>query len=245
MLVERTNDAIRINEIANHPAIRPWIAPGYDAVDLSDKVAEPANVMLVGDHGAFVVFNYGGGIYEAHTMVLPEGRGEWCRMFCVAGTTYMFCVTDCAEILTRVPHGHTSADRLTRAMGFELQFTTPAETEFRGSVVPVAVWSLSIQKWALLCKHFEQQGASFHDWMSTRLSGMPHANDPDHNRIVGITLEMMRDGQYQKGIVWYNRWALAARHPVISLLNENPVQVKFDAGILTLQDGRIEVEQLH
>jgi hypothetical protein len=49
---------------------------------------------------------------------------------------------------------------------------------------------------------------------------------------------MMLAGRVNKALIWYNRFSLAARHSMISLVGENPPQVRFDAGILTFaEDG--------
>ena len=76
--VWRVHDVGRINEILNHPRVRPWVADaGEGAIDLAAQ-AESENVAIVlGEHGGFVVWNYGGGCWEVHTQVLPEGRGRW------------------------------------------------------------------------------------------------------------------------------------------------------------------------
>lgn len=238
-MIERTYDAAAINAIVNDPAVRPWVADLAEGeLDLSRHVENPANVCLVGEHGAFLCFKYYEGGYEVHTQVLPSGRGEWTRKFAEAGARFLFTATDCVEILTRVPEGHVSALALTKAMGFSHQFTTPPECLFRGAHVPCGIWSLTIQDWAGRSPDFARRGAAFHDWLNTQVTiGQLHAPDHDHNRIVGITLEMMAQGQIGKGVVWYNRWAFAARHAPIALVGLNPPQVRFDAGVLTMTGG--------
>lgn len=51
--VRRTLDAAAINEIANHPEVRPWLG-GDGVLDLSELVSAPANITLAIDGGAFV-----------------------------------------------------------------------------------------------------------------------------------------------------------------------------------------------
>jgi hypothetical protein len=79
--------------------------------------------------------------------------------------------------------------------------------------------------------------------MNGQLLGQPHAEDPDHDRIVGIAIDMFTSGRPAKAVVWYNRWAFAARHAPISLLGLEPPTVRFDAGVLTLVDGEIHLSQ--
>lgn len=234
------------NAVLNHPAVRPDVADVADgAIDLTRALDERKCLVLGGQHGIFVVTCIAAGIWEVHTAILPEGRGAWAREFAQKGASYMFHATDAAEILTRVPQGHDGAERLTKYMGFRYQFTSPPECLFRGEKVPCHIWSLSIQDWSLSAPGAEERGARFHEWLNRSLSGQPHFPDRDHNRIVGIAIEMIAAGQVMKGIVFYNRWAISVRHSPISLVGEAPVQVRFDAGILTMRDGRISVEPCH
>jgi hypothetical protein len=242
-MIRRTTDAALINAILNHPDVRPDVADmGQGEIDISAAVGDPANVCLIGEYGAFVCFKFYEGCYEVHTQILPEGRGEWAVGFAKAGAKFMFTATDCVEILTRTPQGHIAAVALTRAMGFRQQFVTPPECLFRGQRVPAAIWSLTIQDWALRQDHMAEEGARFHGWMGQRIDGVPHEPDPDHNRVVGISLAMIAGGQTAKAVVWYNRWAFAARHQPIRLLSLDPPRIAFDAGVLVLQDGRVVLE---
>lgn len=245
-MIERAYDAEFLNRVANHPAVRPWVADvAAGELDMTPHVANQANVCLVGEHGAFFCFKFFEGCYEVHTQVMPEGRGEWTRRFADAGMRYMFTATDCVEILTRVPKGHVAAAALTRAVGFRPQFNTPAECLFRGERVPCSIHSLTIQDWSLSAPGVAETGEAFHSWLNQKITGNPHQPDHDHNRIVGITLGMMGSGQVAKGVVWYNRWAFSARHPPIGLISMTPPTIKFDAGVLVMEGGEIRLEQCH
>lgn len=246
MHIERATSAGRINEILNHPRVRPWVADAADGViDISETVGNPQNVCLVGQYGAFVCFKFFAGTYEVHTAILPEGRGRWAKEFAEAGAHFMFTATDCIEILTRVPDGHVAAAVLTRMMDFQMQFSTPPECLFLGKLVRCSIYALSIQDWAKRVS--AESGARFHDWLNVQVKtgDAPHAPDDDHNRIVGITLDMFRAGQAAKATAWYNRYALAARHPPILLISREPPRIKFDAGILTLDGDEIGYEPCH
>lgn len=245
MNIERATSADRINAILNHPAVRPDVADVADGtLDITDKVVGTENVCLVGEHGAFFVFKFFPGTWECHTAILPDGRGAWARQFATAGAHYMFTATDCVEILTRVPEGHVAAAALTRSMGFRVQFSTPPECLFRGKRVPCTVYALTLQDWAMSASEID--GARFHEWLNQQVTvGQPHDPDPDHNRIVSIALDMIKAGQVAKGVIFYNRYAAAARHDGISLLSLDPPRVRFDAGILAFEDGQIRFEPCH
>ena len=212
-------------------------------LDLSARIDDA--IVLQGEHGAFIVFRYGVGTYECHSLFLPDGRGEWGHEFALAGLEWIFCRTDCIDLLTRVPQGHIGAKTLARMVGFEHEFVTPPECLFRGQRVPCSIRNLTLQRWAVRSTYMAERGAKFHDWMNGSLAGEPHAPDPDHNRVVGITLAMFEGGQAGKATAFYNRWATAARHEGITLLSREPPQISFDAGVLTLVDGEIRLEAKH
>jgi hypothetical protein len=240
-MITRTTDAAFINSVLNDEAVRPWVADlGEGEIDITPIVENPANVCLVGEHGAFVCLKFFEGIYEVHSAVLSAGRGEWARRFAHAGAHYMFTATDAVEILTRVPEGHVAAAALIYSMGFTPQFKTPPECRFRGKLVPVSVYTLTLQDWSVkLAGPLAEKGRRLHEWMNSQIDGEPHAEDPDHNRIVGITFDMFKAGRAAKATVFYNRWAYAARHPPITLLSVDPPRIKFDAGELSIVDGQL------
>jgi hypothetical protein len=247
-MIEPTADAAFVNGVLNHPEVRPWIADAGDGeIDLSDHLARSNVLALRGEHGLFMLYKLDVGLYEVHTAILPSGRGEWARKFGAEGTWFMFTRTDCIEILTRVPVPHAPARRLTLDMGFRHQFTTLPESRFMAEPAAIDVFSLSIQDWARVVPGIEEEGRAFHEWLNRQVrEGQPHSDDPAHNRTVGIALSMIRAGMIGKGIVWYNRWAAMARHPMIALIETDPVRIRFDAGILTMaDDGAISYSACH
>lgn len=248
-MIERTTDAGAANAILNHPQVRPYIADEADGyVDVSKQLAAGNVLALRGEHGLFMVYKYDVGIWETHTAVLPEGRGAWALAFAKAGATFMFTQTDCAEIMTRVPQGHIAAKALTDAVGFRHQFTTLPDCLFRGRYVPCHIYAMPMAEWFGRVEGMEAEGEKFHRWLNAQVGnghGEPHPSDPGHNKIVGVTLAMIAGGQVAKGVALYNKCSIAARHPTISLLSLDPVQVRFDAGVLTMDADGIRFERSH
>jgi hypothetical protein len=77
LCLERHYDAARINELANHPAIRPTCGgDGKSQIDLTAFVADPKNHAMVWDRGYLLAVWTGPQTYEIHVAVLPEGRGR-------------------------------------------------------------------------------------------------------------------------------------------------------------------------
>jgi hypothetical protein len=244
-MIEIATDARFLNRLFNHPDIRPWVADANEGtLDLAPVIDK--GVALIGEHGATCYFRLFDGGWEVHTAVLPEGRGDWAKKFAAASVRKMFTATDAVEILTRVPQGHIAAKALTLATGFRAQFETPAECLFRGERVPATIYNLMLQDWWLRDGSVEGRGIAFHKWLNQQIGreGEAHPIDSIHNRIVGVCLEMIEAGRHRKAVVFYNRHALLVRHAPVVLVNETPVQIKFDAGILTF-DGEFRVDPVH
>lgn len=245
--IERHSDATLFNRVLNDPSVRPWVADAVEGVlDVSAQVANPHNVLLVGKHGGCLFFKLMDGIYEVHSAVLPAGRGEWVAEFTRAAGAWLYCHTDCVEILTRVPHGHVGAKAASVKAGMKYQWTRNDMCRFRGVDVPVDIYSTTIFEWPLGNAELEKVGKEFHDRMQAIVvaSGhpsTPHENDPDHNRIVGACIEIAKSGQHRKACALYNRWAIASRHAPVSVVSDEPPTVKFDAGLLIVRNGEIKV----
>ena len=122
MTLTRTMDAAFLNEVANHPEVRLWLG-GEGVLDLTPLVAHPANVALVTEYGGWLCIKLDDGLYEAHSMFLPEGRSASLVSDMQAGFRYLFTRTDCLEVCTKVPAGNLAAKGLARAARFRETFT--------------------------------------------------------------------------------------------------------------------------
>lgn len=248
-MITRHFDAGSINAVLNDPAVRPDIAEapsGY--VDISNGVANRNNVLLMGEFGGCFFIKLGYGIYEVHTQALSEGRGKWIAKFVRDAGDWMYTRTDAYEITTRIPKEHVAAKALARHAGMYPEFTRPNEFAWRGKRQDAEIWSYRIQDWAPATDTFDQAGQVFHDFLHAEakrlgITSPAHDDDPNHNRYVGICLALAKNGLAQKGISFYNRWALLSRHPIISLVKQSPLTVRFDIGNLVFSDdGAIRVE---
>jgi hypothetical protein len=245
--IERTFSAKRLNEILNHPDVRPWVAdPAEGAIDITSAVRNQNNVLLLGAFGGCLCFKLAPGLYEVHSQFLPEGRGPWALAFVKAGAHWMFTNTDALEIVTRVPYGHQAARTLTVAAGMQLEFTRPDGCMFEGKLTPVDIYTMSLQHWLQKASSLIERGRRVHEEMYAQAKELgvkdkPHADDPDHNRVVGAAFEMAMGGQLMKAIGAYNRWATLSRHAPISLISATPPTIKFDIGLMKIVNGKIEI----
>jgi hypothetical protein len=231
----------------NHPLVRPWVADASEgALDLSARVADRRNILLLGEHGGVMFYPVMPGVYEAHTQVLPAGRGGWTRGLTQACAHWMFTRSPAYEIMTRVPQGHFAAKAATEATGMHLEFTRPKECRFRGQLVDVHIYSGRLQDWIGSAPGLVEIGARFHDRLNelARAAGITapaHEPDENHNRYVGAAIEMARGGQVKKGVAFYNRWAIVARHPMVELVAIDPPTIKMDIGTLRLTGDDVDL----
>jgi hypothetical protein len=77
-MLARSHDVARINQVVNHPSVRPSVgAPELGDLDMTPVVERPEHWFLIGDHGGFALTWSAPGVYEWHSFILLEGRGKW------------------------------------------------------------------------------------------------------------------------------------------------------------------------
>lgn len=77
-MLERCFDVDWINEVGNHPDVRPYIGHAeLGELDFTDAVANGNNWFLMGEHGGYALVWSAPDVYEVHVFILPKGRGKW------------------------------------------------------------------------------------------------------------------------------------------------------------------------
>lgn len=246
--IRRENEADRLNEIINHPDVRPFVAsPAAGAIDASSQAQNPNNILLVGDHGACLFVLLVAGIYEVHTNVLPSGRGEWMWEFGVSCAHWIFTRSPAYEVLTRIPEGHVAARVAALRQGMRHDFVRPNGIWFDGCMVDCNIHSISVQDWIRTAPGLVDRGRWVHqrmheDALALGIEASFHEDDENHNRYVGASIDMAAAGYAVKGVALYNRWAQIARHRTITLLSVAPASIRFDLGIMRFKpNGDIEI----
>lgn len=219
--MNRTMDAERLNALANHPDVRPWLLGADGPLDLTRLVENPAVVCLEAEHGAFLLVPIQPTVYELHTMWLPEGRGKEFFGHAAEMFRYIFTRTDCLEVVTKVPDGNRAAAVAASRVGFRQRFHR-AGISFR---------SLSIESWALSDEACLEEGERFHDVLEAAKleagSTLPiHDDDPVHDHVVGAALLMAYAGDLAKGVRFYNGWASFAGYALIEIVGPNVVDIR-------------------
>lgn len=244
-----TDDVTRLNEIVNHESVKGMLlAPeAMDTVlDLSFPLSRPANVFLVGEHGymAFIAAaRHNLTLFDAHTAVLPSGRGAWAELFVRACLHWMFTRTPAAEISTLCPHtsSHPATTRLARAVGAALEFTSERRFPYGdGQYLSADVYTLSVTAWVRTAPGLEERGRWFHTKLDAEYKrlGRKEPNHPDdtgHDRHVGACIEMIFGEHIAKGLAIYARFASLGDYAPIEVTNPDPL-------LLDIRDAYIMVQ---
>lgn len=234
----RTLDGAFFNEIANHPDVRPWIG-GAGEVDLRRVVANPENVAMRYLGGGLIFERLADGLYEAHSMFLPERRGRYAVVCMRHALQYLFTATDCLEILTRVPDGNKAADGFARLAGGRELYRLEHDPKMGGAAVSVR--SLTLDAWRAASPDCLAAGEEFHDILERAGEHDGHPEEPAHDRAVGSAVLMIRAGNYAKAVWSYNRWAVMAGYQPVELASHAPVIISMGKAFVAMLDGRIEV----
>jgi|SRR3972149_236101 len=239
-------DAAFLNEIANHPEVRPWLG-GEGPVDYGPIMAVPSTVAVANEHGGFLFHEHGPGRFEVHSQFLPEGRGRCALAAMVEARRFMFTATDCLELRTRVPANNRAAWSLARHAGFQESFRrekswpTPS-----GERVDISFQVLHLERWRALDAELPALGHWFNEELERAKiaagSKIPtHPDDEAHDRAVGAALSMAWAGKPHKALWAYNDWARFAAYAELELVSDAPVIIDIADAIIRLEPGRMEV----
>lgn len=236
----RTLNGSFLTTVANHPEVRPWLG-GKGALDLRQLIASPDNIALQCETGGIVFDRIAEMTVEAHSMFLPEGRGEIAANFLKEALRYIFTATDCFEVLTRVPDGNKAADGFARMAGVREIYRLEHDPKLGGNAVSVR--SLNLDRWRAMDEQCLREGLAFHKLLEASGEHDGHPDEEAHDRAVGASIMMFRAGNTTKAVWAYNRWAALAGYEPVSLVSSSPVIVSMGKTSMAMLDGRIEVMQ--
>ena len=232
-----TRDATFLNTVANHPDVRPWLLAedGPAPLDFKDVIENPDNVSLVTETGGFVFMRHEDGIYEVHSLFIPEGRGTHTITAMRQAAQYMFVETDCMELLTKVPVNNTAAKGLARLAGFTHRFDLPLTSHG----LEVAYLGLTLDRWMVRAPETRLAGEAFYALCDRPLE------DPIHRHAVGTVVLMGRAGNATKGVETFNTLARFAGYPLTELVTAHPALVKIHGVVVSFRDGEMEIVTCH
>lgn len=241
----RTFDATLLNSVVNHPDVRPWLG-GTGEIDLSEVIADPANITLETEHGGYILARhpYLHGVYEAHSQFLPEGRGEEAAAARDEGFRWLFTHTDCVEVITRVPSINRAALAYTKQSGFLPTFVQDGAFVQDDERHDLHFFSLPLIRWAMLDSQTILDGRAFHEQLEAAKATagserVTHADCDAHDRIVGAAMAMIKAGNTHKALAFYNGWSTVTGYEPLQLLSLNPPVLDVQDAIVTLQNGAL------
>lgn len=243
----RTLNAAPFVEIASDPTVRPWLGIADPKADLTEAltpiVANVANFCFLTEsgHGGYIVQKLQPGLYCAHTLALPSARGKPMLSLMHQGFRFMFTATDALEITTSVPDGADAADRWAQIAGFREQFRREAFFPLLGEVVGASFRSLSYMDWVFRAPDMESIGKAFHTVLEAAGAHVNHGDDHAHDRIVGATLAGCNEGNAQKAIALYGRWAALAGYLPATILSLTPLVVDIGNAVIQHSHERLDV----
>lgn len=248
MKLTRHTTADMINEVMNDPYVKPWLVPTdkVGAIDMTNVVRDPRHVLLMGEYGGVLFANMLPGVYEAHTNVLPAGRGRWTLDMVNEALFEMFTRHDAMEIVTRVPYGNMPARALVKAIHGVFEFRREGGWAKDGKVIPADYYALRVQDWVRTAPGLEKRGEWFHhrleeEYKNLGRDGISHGEDANHDRYVGAAVSMILGGQPYKGLLIYNRWALQCNFVPAQLVSESPLTIDIGEAILVVEDNNFWV----
>lgn len=246
-MIERMTNADHINKIINDPSIHSWVCgPIAGHLDIAPVIADPRNVALFGEFGGVLFAAHQDGRYEAHTQVLPSGRGAWAMDMANAALLWMFSKTDATEVITRAPKGNLGARAMARGLHFEYVLTNKKGWVKDGSEIPADWFSLSIERWMKTAPGLSERGVWFHERLEAEyaLIGKTedvHEDDATHDQIVGGAVAMIIGGQMRKAEHYYNRWAVMAGYESIKVMSEVPALVDIREAVIAVKGDNFKV----
>lgn len=242
-MIKRTMNAAFLNEVANHPEVRPFLGGMQNPIlDLSPLVEDPHCICLeVPGSGGWILQPILPGVYELHTLFLPQGRGRSYFEQAREALRMVFSETDCLEIVTKCPDDNGGARLAAELIGFRERFRREDAWE---PGVGVSYRAFSLDDWFMRDPECLAAGRAFHGALEIAKiasgSTLPiHPDDVAHDRAVGAACLMIRGGQVAKGVAFYNRWAIFAGYATIAQISDTLIDVQ-DA-IIEVRGGQMEV----
>lgn len=237
MNIKRTMDAAFLNEIANHPEVRPFLG-GEGPLDLTDECSNPENIAIVWERGGWLLQKLMPGMYELHTLTLPAGRGREYFATAKAALRYVFTTSDALEIVTKCPDDNGGARMAASLVGFRERFR---RVDAWAPGVGISYQALTVDDWFVRDRECLAAGRRFHEELEAAADGAfpPHPEDEAHDRAVGAAFLMIEAGQTGKGVGFYNRWAVLAGYLGISATAQNVVDIQ--TAIVEVHQGQMRV----
>ena len=152
-MIERQASADAVNRIINDPSIHPWVCgPDNRKLDLTQQILDGSYIALLGEHGGFLFWKLKDGIYDAHSAVLPDGRGSWAILAAQHALRMMFNDYGAEEIMMACPKGNLAVRVLVKCLKAKPRGKIDIGWWLNGKPVPSEIFSLTKQDWLKTCQ---------------------------------------------------------------------------------------------
>lgn len=234
----RQYTAESLNIVMNHPNVERWVrGPITGEIDMTSVVERPGSILLAGEHGCVLFAQLQPGLYDAHIVVLPTGRGAWAVEALRSALHWVFTRTDAVEVVARVPGGNLAAHTIVRCVHGQREFVIARAWPVGGDLLPITVYSLSVQSWLRTAPGLVDRGR----WLSRRIKkeytreGVPPVSFIENrvqDRYAGAAVDMIQGGQPGKAVALYNRWATVAGGTPVRLVAISPPTIDLGQALL-------------
>jgi hypothetical protein len=236
----RTLNATIFNTIANNPDIRPYLG-GTQTLDLTSAVENPVNFCFLNDDktGGHICTSMGNGVYDVHTLSLPEARGKNMLKLMQDCRAFMFLQTDCIELQTFVPDEAPQVNLWADLAGFRKEYWRPSCFNFKSKMIGGTFYSMTYRDWVVKDRANLKAGKVFHDQLE-QLELKDHPDDEVHDSWAGAVVRAI-GGNLGKAISYYNQWSARCSLTQFSILSFSPITVQMGSSILQLSNRIIYV----
>lgn len=115
--VRYIRDAKTLNRICNRPDILPQVAPGYEAVDMTEFFRRPGNMAMKVGRAVMLFAPRKRGYYEIHYLIPSDLRGKEGLAAVRQMVNEVFTKHRARAILGSVPCAHMPSRVFSRALG--------------------------------------------------------------------------------------------------------------------------------
>lgn len=241
MIVANQSHKAEVEAVFNHPAVRETAAfDGAPEFDATPYLTDPHIALLV-NGGCFLGAWDWFGRFECHTAFLPDARGGNAIVECRKALQHVFLHTLCHEVVTKVPQCNPQARTLAKMMGFRFLFSRANVWLKNGQSYGVEYYCLDVETW-IVQGYCRPSGEWFHKTLHERYPDLAqHPVDVVHDSYAGAVVDMIKAGNTDKAILFYNRWARLAGYREIVKVSDQPLVLDLTDFKLTVKDGDFSV----
>jgi hypothetical protein len=120
-------------------------------------------------------------------------------------------------------------------------FTNPTGWNMDGKPIPADILSITIQDWMAAAPGLEERGKWFCHAMADQLKIHGHdvtaISDPGFWRYIGAAYEMFAAGEFQKGVIFFNRYAALSDFTPLVVLSAEPMTIAIGGSVAIFRDG--------